>query len=554
MTMPMLIVVLLGVDFHLQAIVVCNELILKKTFKKNTSMALLGNLISRSLRIRKKFTPPVATPQRYQFKVLRSLLERGQYTAFGKHYDFAGMLSEEIDYITAFRTRVPVHTYNEMFAQWWFRLLEGEENVTWPGKVKYFALSSGTSESTSKHIPVTSDMIKSIKNMGFKQLYSMVNFKVPSIAFQKGILMLGGSTSLMEKGDYYEGDMSGISAKNMPRWLSTLMYKPGQKISKASNWDDRIKLIVDNAPSWDVGTLCGVPAWAQIVLEKIVEQHKLKTIHDIWPNLSIYIHGGVAFGPYRENFKKLLGKPITYIETYMASEGSFGFQARPGEPGIKLVLNNGIFYEFVPFNSDNFDEDGNPRLNATTCMVHEVDEATDYAVMISTVAGAWRYIIGDVVRFTNAAEHEIIIVGRTKQFLSLCGEHMSVDNMNKAIDAVQRELDINVREFAVAGFGYGNRFAHRWYLGCEDSCDTLKMKTIIDNTLKSVNDDYVVERESALKEVFVVVLDPQVFNDYMRHIGKHGAMNKFPRVLKGKAFKDWEDYLIGRGLIAETVE
>ena len=198
-------------------------------------MALLGNIISRSIRLRKKFTLPVASPRTYQRHVLRQLLERGQYTSFGKHYDFGGILSHEVDFVTAFRERVNHHTYNEMFAQWWHLQLEGQENVTWPGKVKYFALSSGTSEAASKHIPVTSDMIKSIKKMGFKQLYAMTAFKVPNKAYEKGILMLGGTTSLNEKDDYYEGDMSGISAKEMPRWVSSLLYKPGQKISKTPN-------------------------------------------------------------------------------------------------------------------------------------------------------------------------------------------------------------------------------------------------------------------------------------------------------------------------------
>ena len=507
-------------------------------------MALLGNLIARSLRVRKKFILPVASARAYQRHVLRHLLDRGQYTAFGKHYDFAGILSHEVDFIKAFRERVPAHTYNEMYDQWWHLLLEGRENVTWPGKVKYFALSSGTSEAASKHIPVTMEMIRSVKKVAFRQLYALSAFKVPAKVFEKGILMLGGTTALSEKGGYYEGDMSGISAKNMPRWVSSLLYKPGQKISKTPKWEDRISLIVKRAKDWDVGTICGVPAWVQIVLERIIEHHGVTTIHDIWPNLSMYIHGGVAFEPYRESFKKLLGKPVTFIETYMASEGSFGFQARPGEPGIKLVLNAGIFFEFVPFNEDNFDENGQPKANPTTYLIDEVDETTDYAVMISTCAGAWRYIIGDVVRFSNAKEYEILIVGRTKQFLSLCGEHLSIDNMNKAIDAVQRRYNITIREFAVAGFTHEGRFAHRWYIGCDDNCvNAAQIRGLIDYTLRNLNDDYAVERDSALKDIFLEVLPNDVFYDYLRSKGREGAMNKFPRVMKGKQHQDWLDYL-----------
>lgn len=507
-------------------------------------MALLGNLIARSLEVRKKFKLPVASPYSYQRHTLRQLLERGQYTSFGKHYGFGDILSKEVDFVKAYKTRVPVHTYNEMHERWWHRCQLGEENVTWPGKVKYFALSSGTSESASKHIPVTNDMLKSTKKVGFKQLYSMTDFNIPPVAFQKGILMLGGTTSLFEKGDYYEGDMSGISAKNMPRWMSNFFYKPGQKISKRPKWEDRIKLIIRKAPQWDVGTVCGVPSWVQIVLEEVIKYHKVKHIHEIWPNLSIYIHGGVSFEPYKESFKKLLGRPIEFIETYMASEGSFGFKARPGDHGIKLVLNAGIFYEFVPFTAENFDEDGNPKQNPTSYLIHEVDEQTEYAVMLSTCAGAWRYYIGDVVRFTDAKEGEIAIVGRTKQFLSLCGEHMSVDNMNKAVDTVSRKMGITIREFAVAGFKYENLFAHRWYIGCDDpNVDAAQVRAIIDETLCEINDDYAVERTSALKEVFVELLPNDTFYDYMKSIGKDGAMNKFPRVLKNGKLKEWEDFL-----------
>lgn len=507
-------------------------------------MVLLGNLIARSLRLRKQFTPPVAQPITYQKHVLKQLLEKAQYTAFGKHYGFHRILSQEVDLLQAFRKNIPAHTYDQMHRQWWHLLLEGKDNITWPGKVKYFALSSGTSESASKHIPVTKDMIKSIKKVGFKQLYSMANSNIPPKAFEKGILMLGGTTSLFKRGEYFEGDMSGISARNMPRWLSNFFYKPGQKISKRPHWEDRIRLIVRKARSWDVAIVCGVPAWVQIVLEQIISYHKVSNIHEIWPNLTVYIHGGVAFEPYRESFKRLLGKPINYIETYMASEGSFGFQARPDRSGIKLVLNTGIFYEFIPSNEQCFDEDGNLIGNPQTLLIDEVKLQTDYAVMISTCAGAWRYIIGDVIRFTNVDEYEIIITGRTKQFLSICGEHTSVDNMNKAVETVSRKMNLTIREFTVTGLHYENLFAHKWYIGCDDpGAHAAKIKKLLDDTLCEINDDYAVERTSALKEIFVDVLPSKVFYDYLKSKGKEGAMNKFPRVLKGKQLEDWNKYL-----------
>ena len=505
--------------------------------------AIVGNIVARSLWLSHKLSHRNASAISYQRHTLRQLLERGQYTAFGKQYDFAGILSHEVDFVKAFRERVPVHTYNQMYDQWWHRLLEGEENVTWPGKVKFFALSSGTSESSSKHIPVTSEMMKSTKQVAWKQMCALSNYKVPKRAYEKGILMLGGTTSLYEKSGYYEGDMSGISAKTMPRWMSSLLYKPGQKISKTKEWEARIKLIVRKAREWDVGTICGVPAWVQIVLERIIAYHKVDNIHEIWPNLAIYIHGGVSFEPYREAFKKLLGKPIAFSETYMASEGSFGFQPAP-DKGIRLVLNAGIFFEFIPFNEENFDENGEPNRHPAALTIDEVKPQVDYAVVLSTCAGAWRYVIGDVIRFTDVAAAEFAISGRTKQFLSLCGEHLSVDNMNKAVETVQRRLGITIREFTVAGFSYEGRFAHRWYIGCDDcKPDAAEVRRIIDETLREINDDYAVERESALKEIFVETLPLQTFYDYLKHIGREGGMSKFPRVMKGKQLESWAAFL-----------
>lgn len=506
-------------------------------------MAILGSIISRSIQLRNKLSRSVGTPNSYQQRTLRTLLEKAQYTSFGKQYGFEHILSNSLDIRQCFKKNVPIHTYNSIFEEWWYRCMEGEENVCWPGKVRYFALSSGTSESASKHIPVTNDMVKQVKKVGFKQFYSMTNFPIPKETYSKGVLMLGGTTSLFDRGDYYEGDMSGISAKNMPRIISNLLYKPGQKISKMPEWDERIRMIVANAPKWDVGTLCGVPAWGQIVLDQIINTYGLKSIHDIWPNLAVYIHGGVAFEPYKNTFARFFSKPVNFIETYMASEGSFGFQTRPNA-GIRLVLNVDIFFEFIPFDRYNFDEDGNLKENSQTFFIDEVGVGTEYAVILSTCAGAWRYLIGDVIKFTDVANHEIVITGRTKQFLSLCGEHISVDNLNKTVEILNEQLNSDFKEFTVVGVPHEGLFAHRWYLAANDgSIDIQKAKQIIDSTLCNLNDDYAVERTSALKEVFVEVLPHQVFIDYMKVTGKFGAMNKFPRVMKGTQASHWLEYL-----------
>ncbi|MBX9448487.1 MAG: GH3 auxin-responsive promoter family protein [Taibaiella sp.] len=515
-------------------------------------MALLGSIIARSLHIRKALSKNRAQPEVYQAITLRKLLETAQYTAFGKHYDFESMLTSVDSLEDSFRKAIPVSDYNRMHEEWWHRLLNGEENVTWPGKVKYFALSSGTSESASKFIPVTSDMIRSVKKVAFKQFYSLTNFDVPPAIFTKGVLMLGGSTSLQEHKDYFAGDMSGISAKNIPRLLSNLYYKPGKKISRTLDWEDRIGMIVENAPNWDVGTICGVPSWAQIVIERIMEKYQLHSIQDIWPNLAVYIHGGVAFDPYKDWFQKVTTKPLTYIETYMASEGSFGFKVRPQAKGIRLVLNTGIFFEFLPYTSGNFDTEGNllyryPR----TQLIHEVNTKTQYAIILSTCSGSWRYLIGDVVQFTNTKHSEVLIVGRTKQFLSICGEHLSVDNLNTAIERAIKKHQINIRDYTVAGYRdeRENTFVHRWYIATDaDPGKETEIQETIDAVLKEINDDYAVERESALKKVTIKFLAPEVFEHYMKAQGRYGAMNKFPKVMKGEQLISWDQYLLENGI------
>lgn len=247
--------------------------------------------------------------------------------------------------------------------------------------------------------------------------------------------------------------------------------------------------------------------------------------------------------PYRKGFEKLLGKPITYIETYLASEGFLAYQNRQDAKGMHLALNNNIFFEFVPFDDKNFDSEGNILDDPETFMIHEIEEHKDYAILISTNAGAWRYAIGDTVRLIDRERSEIIITGRTKHFLSLVGEHLSVDNMNKAIEMVSEELNISIPEFTVAGVPYGNFFAHQWFIATDDTVNATDLAARIDNKLKELNDDYEVERKHALKDVIVDVLSEQCFMNFMKSKGKEGGQHKFPRVLKGKMLEEWQAFL-----------
>lgn len=450
-----------------------------------------------------------------------------------------------------FQQLVPSFDYNRLFTQWWYKAKKGIPDVCWPGKIQYFALSSGTSDASSKFIPITKDLIRSNTITSFRQLLSLAKYEdVPKSAIGKGWMILGGSTQLQKGPTYFAGDLSGIQQKNIPFWFQGLgLYKPGKKIAKEKDWAKKLDEIVDNAPNWDIGFIVGVPAWLQLCMEKIIERYKLQNIHEVWPNLAFYVHGGVAMEPYRKGFEKLLGKPITYIETYLASEGFLAYQNRQDARGMHLALNNNIFFEFVPFDENNFDMDGNMVDDPEAYMIHEIEENKDYSLLISTNAGAWRYAIGDTVRLVNKEASEIIITGRTKHFLSLVGEHLSVDNMNKAIEMVSKELNISIPEFTVAGEPHGLFFAHHWYLATDDIVESKDLRIRIDNKLKEFNDDYEVERKHALKDVIVTVLPEQAFMDFMRSKGKIGGQHKFPRVLKGKMLEEWKSYLATAALV-----
>ena len=505
-------------------------------------MAIFDLKLPKSLA--KALNLPVSDARRQQLKVLKKLLRKARFTQFGQKYKFDEILLSKHPG-KKFQQLVPTYNYNKIYNDWWYKTLEGTPDVCWPGVIKYFALSSGTSDASSKYIPITKDLIRSNVVTSFKQLLSLTRYdNVPKSAIGKGWLMLGGSTQLQKGGTYFAGDLSGIQQKNIPFWFLGLgLYKPGKKIARVKDWEKKLEEVVENAPNWDIGFIVGVPAWLQLCLEKIIERYKLNNIHEIWPNLAFYVHGGVALEPYKKGFEKLLGKPITYIETYLASEGFLAYQNRQDTKNMQLALNNNIFFEFVPFDESNFDSDGNMTDDPEVFMIHEIEEHKDYAILISTNAGAWRYTIGDTIRLVDKEKSEIIITGRTKHFLSLVGEHLSVDNMTKALEMAAEELNVSIPEFTVAGVPHGNFFAHKWFIGSDDVIDAKKIAEVIDEKIKLLNDDYEVERRHALKAVEAIVLPEQVFMDFMNMKGKLGGQHKFPRVLKGKLLEEWEQFL-----------
>lgn len=521
------------------------------SLSRSRRLPLLGGLLKRALELRGKVRLRRPTLEQQQAKVLLNLLSKAQDTEFGRHYGFSGIIAQYRPrnpkaLLEAYQNQVPVHDYNAIFRDWWHKTLDGQADVCWPGKVKYFALSSGTSETSSKYIPVTTEMTRHIRRVGVRQIMTLVQYDLPPSLFTRGVLMLGGSTHLNKVGYRYEGDLSGIQAKQIPRWFQPF-YKPGKRIAAEQDWAHKLDEIVLQAKDWDIGYIVGVPAWLQLLMEKIIAHYKVKTIHDIWPNLAVFTHGGVAFEPYKKGFESLLAHPLVYLETYLASEGFVAYQARKDAKGMKLVADIGMFFEYVPFTEENFTADGDLKPGAKALSIGSVREGVDYAILLSTCAGTWRYLLGDTIRFTDLAEGELIITGRTKHYLSLCGEHLSVDNMNQAVQQVSEELGLKVREFAVAGVPDGTLFGHDWYLGIDgDAPDAADLMRRIDEKLAVLNDDYRVERRHALRRVTAHVLPSEAFYDFLRERGKEGGQNKFPRVLKGKVLEAWQTFVAAR--------
>ena len=302
--------------------------------------------------------------------------------------------------------------------------------------------------------------------------------------------------------------------------------------------------MVEQAPQWDIVAIAGVPAWIQILFEKIIAKYRLKNIHDIWPNFSVYIWGGVAIDPYKKSLDALLGQPIMYFETYLASEGFVAYQTKRDASGMRLNFKNGMFFEFVPFNEHNFDQDYNLKPNAQVVSIKHVEKNIDYAILLTTCSGAWRYLIGDTIQFTDTELCEIKITGRTKHFLSICGEHLSVDNMNAAIAKLSDYLETPINEYTVKGISQGNTHSHQWFIACDKpNLNEAEVARQLDEFLIQTNDDYATERKHALSAINVKLIASDRFILWMQEQGKFGSQNKFPRVLSTSKYAEWLEFL-----------
>ena len=503
-------------------------------------MAILGSIIKTAIDLRGAIVSE-KSPVESQKEVLKQLLDKAKDTAFGKYYGFSQILESE-DLEKSFSEKVPYFDYHQMEKEWWCKTQEGLKDISWPGTPTYFARSSGTTGKTSKRIPVTDEMIEAIRTTGIKQVGALTNFEIPSDFYEKEIMMLGSSTNLEEQDQFLEGEISGISASNIPFWFRGY-YKPGDEIAQMDDWDQKVETIAKNARNWDIGALSGIPSWMELMMKKVIEYHDAKNIHEIWPNLQVYTTGGVAFQPYEKSFNQLLAHPITVIDTYLASEGFLAFQNRPDTTSMKLVTDNGIYFEFVPFKPEYINEDGSLSQDAPALTLAEVEPDTDYVLIISTVSGAWRYLIGDTIAFTDVEKAEIKITGRTKFFLNVVGSQLSVNKMEVALREMEEKFDIKIPEFTLAAVKIDGEFYHHWYLGTETKIDSEEIAQALDEALKEANKNYSVARSKALKGVKVTTINPNIFHEWNAKNKKKGGQVKMEKVMGEEKFADWETFV-----------
>ena len=504
-------------------------------------MVVIGNIIKAALDITDKIWPE-SDPAVAQEQLIRSMLERASNTSFGKAHQFKDILAGK-NMVKQFAETLPYHDYKAMYQQWWKRQIEdGEANVSWPGKAQYFALSAGTTGKESKRIPVTPDMLEAIRKTSLLQILATSNFKLPAFFYEREIMMLGSSTQLKKAGKHLEGEISGISAANIPPWFERF-YRPGKQIAAIADWDKRVDRIAKEAPSWDIGAMAGIPSWNELMLKRIIEYNQAKHIHEIWPNLRVFASGGVAFGPYRKSFDKLMGRPMTYLDTYLASEGFMAYQARPNRRmAMKLSTNSGIYFEFIPFKQENLTNEGTIRQGVPALTISEVEEGADYILIVSTVAGAWRYMIGDTIRFTDKEHAEIIITGRTKHFLNVVGSQLSVIQMNTAMKQLEEDFGIRIPEFTVSAVRVNDDYIHHWYLGTTEKVNEEKVADALDHMLQKMNKAYKMARGKALKGIRVSIVKPEVFHAWIEKNKSRGGQVKIPRVMSEKKFLQWHQY------------
>jgi GH3 auxin-responsive promoter len=487
-------------------------------------MNLLSKTISFVARLRyKRIHNWVNHPAAAQRQVLQSLISDAQYTVFGKQYDFAKLFT-----IKEFKQRVPLHEYDDM-RPYIERMMAGEENVLWNAPVNWFAKSSGTSNNKSKFIPVSDESLKENHFQASKDVLTKYykNFPSSDLLTGKG-LVVGGSHQISQLSEDIQcGDLSAILMQNSPFWGQWLRT-PELSIALLDEWENKIEKLAQTTAEENVTSLAGVPTWTLLLLKRILAIKQKKTIAEVWPNLELYINGGVSFIPYRKQFEDIIGKKINFLEIYNASEGFIAAQEKPDDEGMLLFTEHGIFYEFMPV-----EEYG--KANPKTLGLTAIELNKNYAIVISTTGGLWRYIMGDTVMFTSLNPYKIKITGRLKHYMNAFGEEVMVDNADKAIAIAAEKTNAVVKDYTAAPIYFTDHSngAHEWLIEFDKAPDDLHLFTKeMDAALKNVNSDYEAKRQKdiALRMPVVHALPEGTFTEWLRSKGKVGGQHKVPRL------------------------
>lgn len=463
-------------------------------------------------------------PHTVQLALLMHMVRKSKGTEWGKRYNFSSIRSYD-----DFRNNVPLQNY-ESLEHDINRIRHGEQNILWPTEIKWFAKSSGTTSSKSKFLPVSHEAIEHNHFKGGRDLLAFYCSENPDPKLFSGYsLRLGGSTTFNSSNhETYYGDLSAVLIENLPFWVE-MRSTPNQAIALMEEWESKIEKIVDRTIRQNVTSFFGVPSWMLVLSRRVLEKTGADNLLDVWPNLELYAHGGVSFTPYRKQFEELIpSADFNYLETYNASEGFFAIQDKFDNEGMLLMLNNGIFFEFIPMSEYK-------GLESRTVPLEEVEPGVNYALVITTNAGLWRYVIGDTVKFTSIAPYRIAITGRTKLFINAFGEELIIDNAERAVQEACLRTGAKVHEFTAAPYYMeGNDSgAHEWIIEFAKRPSSLEdFETVLDDSLQALNSDYEAKRHKnmALKPPIVHEAKNELFHHWLKQKGKLGGQHKIPRL------------------------
>ena len=464
-----------------------------------------------------------------QREVLQDLVTSAQYTEFGRKYNFSNLFT-----IRDFKATVPIHEYNDL-KPYIERIMNGEQNILWNTPIFWFAKSSGTTSDKSKFIPISDESLQDSHFKAAKDVLTMYYQCHPESELLTGKgLVIGGSHSVNPMNNEAQyGDLSAVLLQNTPFW-GHWIRTPDLSIALMDEWESKIEKLAESTIKENVTSISGVPTWTLILFKRILELTGKKTIAEVWPSLELYMHGGVSFIPYKEQFQKLIGKKINYLNLYNASEGFFAAQDIPGEEGMLLFVDHGIFMEFMPVN-----EYG--KNNPQTIGLQDVEPGKNYALVISTNCGLWRYLLGDTIQFTSLKPFRIKVSGRLKHYMNAFGEEVIVDNSDHAITIACQKTGAVVNDYTAAPvyFSDASNGAHEWLIEFDKEPESLEAFTIeLDTALKNINSDYEAKRHKsiALRLPVVHTLKKGTFAEWLRINGKLGGQHKVPRLSNERKF------------------